>query len=163
MSFTQRPGSRRPRQTSRREEGHIIRNARVQPIASSTVIQAQRDPVLQRLTAAIAGVMVWSTIAYNTWSPLVLIRGTMTAQRYVHDILQPHVSPLMQRLPGTIFQQDNAWPYTTRVSQNCLRTVTTLPWPSRSPDLSPIEHIWEHLGWRVEHPMSLNELKTRLQ
>ncbi|GFT94365.1 uncharacterized protein TNCV_2391501 [Trichonephila clavipes] len=32
----------------------------------------------------------------------------MTAQRYVHDILQPHALPLMQRLPGAIFQQDNA-------------------------------------------------------
>ncbi|GFY14695.1 uncharacterized protein TNCV_647391 [Trichonephila clavipes] len=32
----------------------------------------------------------------------------MTAKRYVHDILQPHVLPLMQRLPGALFQQDNA-------------------------------------------------------
>ncbi|GFW08994.1 uncharacterized protein TNCV_3475401 [Trichonephila clavipes] len=31
-----------------------------------------------------------------------------------------------------------------------LRTVTTLPWPDRSPDLSPIEHIWDHSGRRVE-------------
>ncbi|GFU76969.1 transposable element Tcb1 transposase [Trichonephila clavipes] len=54
---------------------------------------------LQRHTAPTAGVMVWSVIAYNTRSPLVLIRSTMTAQRYVHDILQPHVLPLMQRLP----------------------------------------------------------------
>ncbi|GFW22075.1 transposable element Tcb2 transposase [Trichonephila clavipes] len=101
---------------------------------------------LQRHIVPTAGVTVWSVIAYNTRSPLVLIRGTMTAQWYVHDILQPHVLPLMQRLPGAIFQQDNARPHTARVSQDCLRTVTTLPWPTRSPDLSPIEHIWDHLG-----------------
>ncbi|GFX20133.1 uncharacterized protein TNCV_1436931 [Trichonephila clavipes] len=41
----------------------------------------------------------------------------MTAQRYVHDILQPHVLPLMQRLPGAIFKQDNARPHTVRMSQ----------------------------------------------
>ncbi|GFS75855.1 transposable element Tcb2 transposase [Trichonephila clavipes] len=87
--------------------------------------------------------MVWDAIAYNTRSLLVLIHGTMTAQRCVHDILQPQVLPLMQRLPGAIFQQDNAQPHTARVSQDCLRTVTTLPWPARSPDLSPIEHIWD--------------------
>ncbi|GFU83372.1 transposable element Tcb2 transposase, partial [Trichonephila clavipes] len=52
----------------------------------------------------------------------------------------------MQRLPGAIFQQDNAWPHTARVSQDCLRTITTLPWSARSPDLSPIKHIWDHLG-----------------
>ncbi|GFX20716.1 transposable element Tcb1 transposase [Trichonephila clavipes] len=87
----------------------------------------------------------------------------MTAQRCVHDILQPHVLPLMQRLPGAIFQQDNARPHTARLSQDCLHTVTTLHWPARSPDLSPIEHIWDHLGRRVGHPTSLNELEERLQ
>ncbi|GFX02838.1 hypothetical protein TNCV_4438201 [Trichonephila clavipes] len=34
---------------------------------------------LQRHTAPTAGVMVWGVIAYDTGSPLVLIRGTMTA------------------------------------------------------------------------------------
>ncbi|GFT40134.1 hypothetical protein TNCV_3822661 [Trichonephila clavipes] len=51
-------------------------------------------------TAPTAGVMLWSDIACT--------RGTMTSQRYVHDILLPHVLPLMQRLPVAIFQQDNA-------------------------------------------------------
>ncbi|GFT17772.1 transposable element Tcb2 transposase [Trichonephila clavipes] len=41
MSFTRRPGLGRPRQTSRREDHHIVRNARVQPSASSAVILAQ--------------------------------------------------------------------------------------------------------------------------
>ncbi|GFV73987.1 transposable element Tcb2 transposase [Trichonephila clavipes] len=35
ISFTRRPGSGRIRQTSRREDRHIVRNARVQPTASS--------------------------------------------------------------------------------------------------------------------------------
>ncbi|GFW66289.1 transposable element Tcb2 transposase [Trichonephila clavipes] len=47
-----------------------------------------------------------------------------------HDILQPHVLPLMQRLPGAIFQQDNARPHTAKMSQDCLSTVATLPWPA---------------------------------
>ncbi|GFU36957.1 transposable element Tcb2 transposase [Trichonephila clavipes] len=70
----------------------------------------------------------------------------MTAQQYVHNVLQPHVLPLMQRLPGAIFQQDNARPYTARVLQDYFCTVTILPWPALSPYLSPIEHIWYHLG-----------------
>ncbi|GFX91402.1 transposable element Tcb2 transposase [Trichonephila clavipes] len=61
------------------------------------------------------------------------------------DILQPHGLPLMQRLPGAIFQQDNAWPHTARVSQDCLFTVTTIPSPARSSGMSPIEYIWDHL------------------
>ncbi|GFW42868.1 transposable element Tcb2 transposase [Trichonephila clavipes] len=117
---------------------------------------------LQRHTARTTGVMVWGAIAHNTRSPLLLIRGTMTSQRYVHDILQPHVLPHMQRLPGAIFQPDNARPHMARVSQDCLRTVTTLLWTDRSPDLSLIEYILDHLGRRVGHPMSLNELEARL-
>ncbi|GFT38850.1 transposable element Tcb2 transposase [Trichonephila clavipes] len=42
MSFTGRPGSKRPRQTSRREDRHIVRTARVQPTASSAAIHAQK-------------------------------------------------------------------------------------------------------------------------
>ncbi|GFV32257.1 transposable element Tcb1 transposase [Trichonephila clavipes] len=134
---------RRPRQTSSREDRHIVRNACVQPTASLAAIQAQRH------TTPTVGVMVWGAIVYNKRSPLVLIRGTMTVQWYVPDILQPYVLPLMQRLPGAIFQQDNAQPHTERVSQDCLHTVITLPWPTLSLDMSSIEHIWEHLGRRV--------------
>ncbi|GFV32364.1 transposable element Tcb2 transposase [Trichonephila clavipes] len=84
----------------------------------------------------------------------------MTAHRYVHDILLPHVLPLMQRLPGAIFQQDNARLHTGSVSEDCLRNVTTLPWSAQSPDLSPFEHIRDHSGQLVEHPTSLNELEA---
>ncbi|GFW32746.1 transposable element Tcb1 transposase [Trichonephila clavipes] len=49
------------------------------------------------------------------------------------------------------------------VSQDCLRTVTTLPRPACSPNLSPNEHIWNHLGRRVGHPTSLSNLEARLQ
>ncbi|GFW75561.1 transposable element Tcb1 transposase [Trichonephila clavipes] len=87
----------------------------------------------------------------------------MTAQWYVHDILQPHVLPLMQWLPGAVFKQGNARPYTARLSQEYLHTVTALPWPARPPDLSLIKHIWDHLGRRVAHPTSLSELEARLQ
>ncbi|GFT05655.1 transposable element Tcb2 transposase [Trichonephila clavipes] len=67
----------------------------------------------------------------------------MPVQRYVHDILQPQVFTLMQWLPGAIFQRDNDRPHTARVSQDCLRTVTTLPRLARSPHLSAIEHVWD--------------------
>ncbi|GFY19587.1 uncharacterized protein TNCV_4647591 [Trichonephila clavipes] len=76
--------------------------------------------------------------------------------------LQPHVLSLIQRLPGAIFQQDNTRPHTARVSQDCLHTVTTLSWPARSPDLFPIEKIWDHLGPRIGHPTSLDGLEARL-
>ncbi|GFU95929.1 transposable element Tcb1 transposase [Trichonephila clavipes] len=64
-----------------------------------------------------------------------------------------------QILPRAISQQDNSRSHTVKVSQDCLRNVTTLPWPTRSPN----EHSWDYLGRRVGHPTSLNEIEARLQ
>ncbi|GFV16216.1 hypothetical protein TNCV_3379801 [Trichonephila clavipes] len=58
---------------------------------------------------------------------------------YIQLIRQPPTST------GAIFHHDNARSHTTRVSQEWIRTITTLPSPARSPDMSPIEHIWDHL------------------
>ncbi|GFW51341.1 transposable element Tcb2 transposase [Trichonephila clavipes] len=44
--------------------------------------------------------------------------------------------PFLNGPPGAIFQQDNARPHTVRVDKDFLRHFQTLPWPSRSPDLS---------------------------
>ncbi|GFS95078.1 transposable element Tcb2 transposase [Trichonephila clavipes] len=80
-----------------------------------------------RHTARTAGVMVWAAIAYDSRSTLIVMRGTLTGQRYVDDILQPHVGPFLNGLPGAIFQQDNARPHTARVAQDFLRHFQTLP------------------------------------
>ncbi|GFT05116.1 transposable element Tcb1 transposase [Trichonephila clavipes] len=105
--------------------------------------------------------MVWGAIAYNTLLPLVLMHGTMTAQWYVQDILHPHVFPLMQRLPEAIFQQTNA-----RLQQTG-KGVTRLPlhcyYPSFACPITRFVSNRAYLGWRVGHPMRLNELEARLQ
>ncbi|GFW54048.1 transposable element Tcb1 transposase [Trichonephila clavipes] len=90
-------------------------------------------------------VRVWRCPAYDSRSTLIVKRGTLTGQRYVDDILRPHVGPFLNGLPGAIFQQDNARPHTGRVAQGFLRPFQTLPWPARSPDLSPVEHVWYQL------------------
>ncbi|GFX02846.1 transposable element Tcb2 transposase [Trichonephila clavipes] len=72
------------------------------------------------------------TIAYDSRSTLIVMRGTLTGQRYVDDILRPHVGPFLNGLPGTIFQNDNARPHTARVV-DFLRHFQTFPWLARSP------------------------------
>ncbi|GFW64334.1 transposable element Tcb1 transposase [Trichonephila clavipes] len=92
-----------------------------------------------RHTASTAGVMVWGAIPCDSRSTLIVMRVTLKGQRYVDDILRPHVGPFLNGLPGAIFQQDNACPHTARVAQDLLRHFQTLPCPVHSPDLSPVE------------------------
>ncbi|GFV97893.1 transposable element Tcb1 transposase [Trichonephila clavipes] len=80
-------------------------------------------------------------IAYDSRCTLIVIRGTLTGQRYVDGILRPLVGPFLNGLTGAIFQQDNARPHTARVAQDFLRHFQTLPWLTRSPDLSPVEQV----------------------
>ncbi|UYV64296.1 hypothetical protein LAZ67_3000171 [Cordylochernes scorpioides] len=74
------------------------------------------------------GIMVWGAIAYDSRSPLLRIQGTMTAQRYVDDVLRPVTLPYLQGVPNALYQQDNARPHTARISQQALQDVQMLPW-----------------------------------
>ncbi|UYV63766.1 K02A2.6-like, partial [Cordylochernes scorpioides] len=105
--------------------------------------------IVERPTVRQRGIMVWGAIAYDSRSPLLHIQGTMTAQRYVDDVLRPVTLPYLQGVPNALYQQDNARPHTARISQQALQDVQMLPWPPYSPDLSPIEHVWDIIGRRL--------------
>ncbi|UYV71897.1 hypothetical protein LAZ67_9000979 [Cordylochernes scorpioides] len=117
--------------------------------------------IVERPTVRQLGIMVWGAIAYDSRSPLLRIQGTMTAQRYVDDVLRPVTLPYLQGVPNALYQQDNARPHTARISQQALQDVQMLPWPPYSPDLSPIEHVWDIIGRRLHalpQPRSKDEL-----
>jgi len=114
-------------------------------------------------------VMVWAGIWYGgRRTDAVVIKGTLNAERYKNDIVEPIVVPTVQQ-HGLIFQDDNATPHRGGSVRAALRDsgIRTLPWPARSPDLSPIEHAWDELGRRVRchyphAPSTLEELSHRL-
>ncbi|GFU90179.1 transposable element Tc3 transposase [Trichonephila clavipes] len=116
-----------------------------------------------RHTARTASVMVWGVIAYESRSTLIVMRGILTGQRYVDDILRPHVGPFLNGLPGPIFQQDNARPHTARVAQDFLRHFQTLPGPACSPNLSPVDRVWDQLKRQMPSYHSVHDLDMAVQ
>ncbi|GBL90762.1 hypothetical protein AVEN_215505-1 [Araneus ventricosus] len=64
---------------------------------------------------------------------------------------------------STPIVQDNARPRTALITQDIQRHVQTLPWPARSPDLSPIEHVWDQLKRQMPLCYSVHNLEVDVQ
>jgi transposase len=117
------------------------------------------------------GVMVWGGISLEARTELVIVeRSSITARRYITECLQDHVVPYAEFLgENFILMQDNARPHTAGIVRQYLNEVgiVTLPWPARSPDMNPIEHVWDELGRRIRHreniPETIPSLRIALQ
>jgi len=77
----------------------------------------------------------------------VLVRpnaSRVDAQSYVRECLAPNLHHMTQ--PGVSLVQDNAKPHIARTTLQWLaakRVHVLAGWPARSPDLNPVEEVWE--------------------
>ena len=117
-------------------------------------------------------VMVWGCFGGGKVGDLYRVKGILKKEGY-HSILQRHAIPCGRRLIGANFllQQDNDPKHSSKLCKNYLGKkqsagiLSIMEWPAQSPDLNPIELLWEQLDRMVckKCPSSQSNLWEVLQ
>ncbi|GFX18293.1 transposable element Tc3 transposase [Trichonephila clavipes] len=96
-----------------------------------------------------AGWLVWGGIILGSRTDLHVQSVTMTGHIYRDVILEQHASLLRGAMGAEFpFMDDNARPHRANIVNEFLQSkdITSMDWPEYSPDVYPIDHVWDMLG-----------------
>jgi transposase len=113
---------------------------------------------------------IWGCISHKGTGVCEVYTGRINQYTYkdtLENALLPSVELMYSPDQAWIFQQDGASSHTAKSISKWLteNKITLLPWPPKSPDLSPIESIWQWIDRQLVpiQMITVDELKEAIQ
>ena len=116
-------------------------------------------------------IMIWGCFTSEGIGNLVLIDGTLDAKLYCRILKEDFLGTLgwyNLSSDNIVFQQDNDPKHTSKLAKSWFadNNIKVLDWPSQSPDLNPIEHLWDEVDRRLRklpnHPTNRGDLWEKI-